>query len=117
MTIQQLAKSIEVVQDILIIICTAKDEDKKKIKMEQCIQKIKSNKESAAMIYKVQLESYSEQKSSLKRGNLRKEGNDSPCPMDIAGYEDFLKESKKYLTSCQKDNEIITKKIHFSRYK
>ena len=53
MTIQQLAKSIEVVQDVLIIVCMAKDEDKKKIKMEQCIQKIKSNKESAAMIYKV----------------------------------------------------------------
>ena len=68
------------------------------------------------MMYKVQLKSYSEQKSSLKRDNLRKEGNNGPCPMDIAGYEDFLKESKKHLTSHQKDNEIVAKKTHFSRY-
>ena len=60
MTIQQLAKSIEVVQDILIIIFIAKDEDEKKIKIEKYVQKIKSNKKSAAMMYKVQLESCSE---------------------------------------------------------
>ena len=67
-------------------------------------------------MYKAQLESCSEQNSSPKRGNLRKEGNDGPHLMDIAGYEDFLKESKKHLTSHQKDNEIITKKTYFSRY-
>ena len=103
-------------QDVLIIVCAVKDEDEKKIKMEQCVQKIKSNKESAAMMHKVQLESCSEQKSSLKRGNSRKEGNDGPCPIDITGCKDFLKESKKHLTSCQKDNEIVVKKTCFSRY-
>ena len=53
MTIQQLAKSIEVVQDILIAVYTDKESDNKKEKMKECIRKIKENKQNAAKVYKV----------------------------------------------------------------
>ena len=87
-TIQQLVKSMEVVQDVLITICMTKDKEEK-TKIDQCVQKIKQNKESIVAMYKIQLESYSNQKSNLRKGSLIDDKSKSLYPMDIVGYEDF----------------------------
>ena len=42
---------MEVVQDVLITVCTNKDKYEKKDKMKQCVQKIVKNKEDAAKMH------------------------------------------------------------------
>ena len=56
LTIQQIAKSMEVVQDILIVVCTKKESSDKKEKMKEYMLKITENKENDIQIYQNQLE-------------------------------------------------------------
>ena len=36
-----------------------------------------------------------------------------PIPIDIVGYEQFLKESRKHITSRQSENKSVPKKVRF----
>ena len=40
-----MAKTLEIVQEVLVIVCTVKNGEEKEEKMKECIEKIKSNKE------------------------------------------------------------------------
>ena len=42
-----MAKTLEVVQEVLVTVYTVKNGDEKEEKMKQCIEKIKINKEQA----------------------------------------------------------------------
>jgi len=42
---QQMAKTLEVVQEVLVTVCTVKNGDEKEEKMKKCVKKIKLNKE------------------------------------------------------------------------
>ena len=54
-TIQQIAKTLEVVQEVLITVCTIKNEAKKEEKMKQYVVKIEQNKESMREVLQAQL--------------------------------------------------------------
>ena len=59
MTMQQIAKILEVVQDVLVLVCSVQNvtnESEKERKLNKCVEKIKQNKVQAAKAYQSQLE-------------------------------------------------------------
>ena len=45
LTMQQIAKTLEVVQEVLVMVCIVKNRDEKEHNMKECLEKIKVNKE------------------------------------------------------------------------
>ena len=55
---QQIAKTLDVVQEVLLTVCTVKDNDEKEQRMKKCAEKIAKNREDAAMACKTQLKQH-----------------------------------------------------------
>ena len=55
MIMQQIAKTLEVVQDVLVTVCTVKNENEKEAKMKQYVEKIELNKNEVAEVCKNQI--------------------------------------------------------------
>ena len=100
---QQIAKTLEVVQDVLVTVCTVQNKEEKAGKIKDCVERIKQNKAQVAQAYKSQLEGNVNEEefpplSKVEHSQSKKKDNEA-IPMEIIGFDQYLQESCKYLIS------------------